>query len=66
MTRVLNDIVTCSVCTESITLLRDLLESGDVVPQIDSQWTLAEAIEAARHLETGHAAGKVVITCLED
>ena len=42
-------------------LLRDLLETGKVVPVIDKRYPLSETAEALRYLETGHAQGKVVI-----
>ncbi len=42
--------------------LRELLESGKVVPVIDRRYKLAETPEAIRYLEEGHARGKVVIT----
>jgi NADPH:quinone reductase-like Zn-dependent oxidoreductase len=45
-----------------LALLKDLLESGEVVPVIDRSYTLAEVPEAIRYLEKGHARGKVVIT----
>jgi NADPH:quinone reductase-like Zn-dependent oxidoreductase len=42
--------------------LRDLMESGKVMPVIDRQYKFSEAVEAVRYLEQGHARGKVVIT----
>jgi NADPH:quinone reductase-like Zn-dependent oxidoreductase len=42
-------------------LLRDLLETGKVVPVIDKRYPLSETAEALRYLEAGHAQGKVVI-----
>lgn len=41
--------------------LKDLLESGKVLPVIDRQYTLAETAEAIRYLETKRARGKVII-----
>jgi NADPH:quinone reductase-like Zn-dependent oxidoreductase len=41
--------------------MRALLEEGKVVPVIDRRYPLRETAEALRHLETGHARGKVVI-----
>ena len=35
---------------------------GGLVPVIDRCFTLSETPDAIRHLETGHARGKVVIT----
>ena len=40
----------------------DLLETGKVVPVIDRRYPLSDVAEALRHLEEGHARGKVVIT----
>ncbi|MFD0467103.1 NAD(P)-dependent alcohol dehydrogenase [Nonomuraea thailandensis] len=38
-----------------------LIESGKVTPVIDRTYPLAEAAEAIRYLERGHARGKVVV-----
>ena len=43
-------------------VLAALLESGQVVPVIDSRYALSEVPRAIAHLEGGHARGKVVIT----
>jgi NADPH:quinone reductase-like Zn-dependent oxidoreductase len=45
-----------------LVLLKDLLETGKVVPIIDRRYPLSEVAEAIRYLEEGHARGKVVIT----
>jgi len=42
--------------------LADLMEAGRVTPVIDCRYAFADAAAAMRHLETGHARGKVVIT----
>ena len=42
--------------------LKELLETGKVVPVIDRRYSLCEVPEAIRYLETGHARGKIVIT----
>ena len=42
--------------------MRDLLESGKVVPMIDRRYRLSEAAEALRYLAEGHAQGKIVLT----
>jgi len=47
---------------EDLTILRDLMQSGKVTPVIDKTYTLSQVPDAIRHLETGHARGKVVIT----
>ena len=47
---------------KDLTFVRELLESGQVVPAIDRCYPLREVPEAIRYLEEGHAKGKVVIT----
>jgi len=47
---------------EDLIVLKELIESGKVTPVIDRTYPLAEAPEAIRYLEGGHAKGKVVIT----
>jgi len=42
--------------------LEELFEAGKVVPVIDRRYPLSDVPEALRHLEEGHAKGKVVIT----
>ncbi|MEU8239133.1 NAD(P)-dependent alcohol dehydrogenase [Actinoplanes missouriensis] len=42
--------------------LTPLLESGAVVPVVGRTYALADAPDAIRHLEEGHATGKLVIT----
>jgi len=46
---------------EDMIVLKELIESGKVVPVIDRAYPLAEAPEAIRYLENGHARGKVAI-----
>ena len=41
--------------------LRDLIDAGRVTPVIERTYPLAAAADAFRHLETGHATGKVVL-----
>ena len=43
-------------------LFHDLLAEGVLKPVIDSSYALAETAVAIRHLETGRARGKIVIT----
>jgi len=45
-------------------VLRELLGNGLIKPVIDRTYSLAEVPEAIRHLEGGHARGKVVIRVL--
>ncbi|MFL6228933.1 MAG: NAD(P)-dependent alcohol dehydrogenase [Pyrinomonadaceae bacterium] len=47
---------------EDLTIMRDLMEAGKVMPVIDRRYSLSEVPEAFRYLEEGHARGKVVIT----
>lgn len=47
---------------KDLTLLKEMLESRAVTPVIDRRYPLAEAVEAFRYREAGHARGKVVIT----
>jgi NADPH:quinone reductase-like Zn-dependent oxidoreductase len=42
-------------------LIKELLETGKVVPVIDRRYPLSETAEAIRYLETLHARGKVII-----
>jgi NADPH:quinone reductase-like Zn-dependent oxidoreductase len=42
--------------------LKDLIETGKIMPVIDRKYSLSETPEAIRYLEEGHARGKVVIT----
>ncbi|MBE1488107.1 NAD(P)-dependent alcohol dehydrogenase [Plantactinospora soyae] len=48
--------------SEKLAALRELVESGKVVPVIDQTYPLVEAPEAIRYLEVEHARAKVVIT----
>jgi NADPH:quinone reductase-like Zn-dependent oxidoreductase len=43
-------------------ILAEMLAAGQVRPVIDRTYPLAEAAEALRYLEAGHARGKVVIS----
>lgn len=51
---------------EDLVFVKELLETGKVVPTIDRRYPLSEVGEAIRHLEEGHARGKVVITLEHD
>ena len=42
-------------------VVKELLETGKVVPVIDKVYPLKETSEAIRYLETGRARGKIVI-----
>ncbi len=53
---------TVSTNKDDSLFLKDLLETGKVVPVIDRCYALDEADEAIRYLETGRARGKVIVT----
>jgi NADPH:quinone reductase-like Zn-dependent oxidoreductase len=42
--------------------MKDLLESGKVVPVIDAYYPLEKTVEAFRYFQKVHARGKIVIT----
>ena len=48
-----------------LVFLNDFIEAGQVRPVIDRCYPLAEAAEAMRYLEAGHARGKIVIVVAE-
>jgi NADPH:quinone reductase-like Zn-dependent oxidoreductase len=50
------------IAQEDLIALAELVEAGTVTPVIDRTYPLIEAPDAIRHLEEGHAAGKIVIT----
>jgi len=47
---------------EDLVMLKELLETGKVIPVIDRRYPLGETAAAIRYLEQGHARGKVIIT----
>lgn len=51
-----------ALSTENLVALRELAESGKIVPVIDRTYPLSEVPDAIRYLETEHARAKVVIT----
>ncbi len=46
---------------EDLTLLGELISTGKLKPVIDRCYTLRDARDAVRHVEEGHARGKVLI-----
>ena len=53
--------LTSKVRHEDLVILSQLIEAGKVTPVIDRTYPLSEAPQAIRHLEQGHARGKVVL-----
>ena len=51
-----------SFSTKDLGILRDLAESGKVVPAVTKTYSLTETAAAYKYLQTGHARGKIVIT----
>ena len=47
---------------DDLAALGELAEAGKLTPVIDRTYPLEEAADAIRHLETGHARGKIVVT----
>jgi len=47
---------------EDLEVLKELVEAGKVTPVIHKTYPLSQVPEAMRHLEEGHARGKIVIT----
>lgn len=51
---------------DDLLALKELLESGAIVPVIDRRYPLSETAEAMRYLGAGHARGKVVVIVTPD
>jgi NADPH:quinone reductase-like Zn-dependent oxidoreductase len=51
---------------KDLVYIKELLEAGKVAPVIEKRYPLQEVSEALRHLEQGHARGKVVIAVQPD
>ena len=51
---------------KDLPLLKELLETGKVVPVIDKRYSLSEVPDALRYFGEGHAKGKVVITVAQN
>jgi NADPH:quinone reductase-like Zn-dependent oxidoreductase len=47
---------------EDFVTLKELMESGKIMPVIDRRYSLGETAEAVRHFEEGHTRGKIIIT----
>jgi NADPH:quinone reductase-like Zn-dependent oxidoreductase len=46
---------------KDLNVLRNLIETGQVSPAIDTVYALSDAAAAIRHVQEGRAKGKVVI-----
>jgi NADPH:quinone reductase-like Zn-dependent oxidoreductase len=51
--------------TSDLQFIAQLIETGKVTPVIERRYALAEAADAIRHLETGHARGKIIVSVRE-
>ncbi|WP_375373460.1 NAD(P)-dependent alcohol dehydrogenase [Micromonospora sp. ATA51] len=47
--------------TANLVALTEFIEAGQVRPVVDRTFSLAEAADAIRHVEGGHATGKVIV-----
>jgi len=47
---------------EDLDFIKELIESGKLVPVIDRRYPLNEVAEAFQYFEEGHPRGKIVIT----
>jgi NADPH:quinone reductase-like Zn-dependent oxidoreductase len=47
---------------DNLTFIAKLIEEGRLAPVIERTYPLADAAEAVRHLEAGHARGKIIVT----
>ena len=42
-------------------MIVEMVESGQVTPVVDTVYPLEQAADAVRHVQQGHARGKVVV-----
>jgi NADPH:quinone reductase-like Zn-dependent oxidoreductase len=47
---------------DPLAIVSRFIEDGKITPVVDSTFPLSEVVEAIRHMEAGHAQGKIVIT----
>ncbi len=47
---------------KDLLILKELLETGKIIPVIDRYFPFKRAIDAMRYIDAGHASGKVVVT----
>ena len=50
------------ILMEDLGILRDLAESGKMIPAVTKIYPLTETAAAYKYLETGHVQGKIAIT----
>jgi NADPH:quinone reductase-like Zn-dependent oxidoreductase len=50
------------ITTADMNILKELIETGKLVPFVDKVYPLNAVVEAFSYLETHHARGKVVVT----
>jgi len=58
----MGNVVPAGTIQKDLGFLKELLDSGKVVPVIDRRYPLSEVPEAVRYYGEGHSQGKVVIT----
>lgn len=46
---------------EDLNLLREMVEAGKIKPVVEKVYPLSQAVDAMKHLATGHARGKIVL-----
>ncbi len=54
--------VSAKTSQNDLLILKELLETGKIVPVIDRCFPFREAVDALRYIDAGHAKGKVVVT----
>ncbi len=55
-------LVPARVTRDDLVVMSEFLEAGKIEPAIEKTYSLADVAQALRHVEQGHAGGKVVIT----
>jgi NADPH:quinone reductase-like Zn-dependent oxidoreductase len=54
--------VAAKISQRDLSVLKEILEAGKIVPVIDRCFPFREAIDALRYVDAGHARGKVVVS----
>ena len=55
-------LIASQIRKDELQFIADLAAAGKLMPVIDRSYSLPDAAEAVRHLEAGHARGKVIVT----